>query len=65
MKQELESRMDTSAGLDAAPFTPNNDIAAACQLPIEIDPPIVDAGPVQQFQVFNLELLENYSGESL
>lgn len=57
--------MDTSAGLDAAPFTPDNDIAAACQLPIEIDPPIVDAGPVQQFQVFNLELLENYSGESL
>jgi hypothetical protein len=35
MKHELDSRMDTSAGLDAAPFTPNNEIVAACQPQID------------------------------
>jgi len=58
MKQELESRMDTSAGLDAAPFTPEHDPAPAGQPPIETDALIVGAGPVGLFQVFELGLLE-------
>jgi len=50
--------MDTSAGLDAAPFTPAHHPAPAGQPPIETDALIVGAGPVGLFQVFELGLLE-------
>ena len=50
--------MDTSAGLDAVPFTPEHDPAPAGQPPIETDALIVGAGPVGLFQVFELGLLE-------
>lgn len=57
MKQELESRMEPSAAIDAAPFTPNGE-AANDQAPIETDAVIIGAGPVGLFQVFELGLLE-------
>lgn len=56
MKQELDSRMETSTGLDASTSVPNN--ATANKTPIEADAVIVGAGPVGLFQVFELGLLE-------
>jgi len=49
MKQELESRMDSTLPPNAAP---------ADKAPIEADAVIVGAGPVGLFQVFELGLLE-------
>jgi len=57
MKQELDSRMDTSNGANAAPLSPDTP-AAAARGPIETDAVIVGAGPVGLFQVFELGLLE-------
>lgn len=51
MKQEIDKRMETSAGLNAP--TTNADKA-----PIETDAVIIGAGPVGLFQVFELGLLE-------
>jgi thioredoxin reductase (NADPH) len=56
MKQELDSRMKTSTGLDASTSVPNN--TTANKAPIEADAVIVGAGPVGLFQVFELGLLE-------
>ena len=56
MKQELDSRMETSTGLDASTSVPNN--ATSNKTPIEADAVIVGAGPVGLFQVFELGLLE-------
>src|SRR5450631_1048934 len=53
MKQELESRMETSVGNDLA--SPN---ANPQQAPVETDAVIIGAGPVGLFQVFELGLLE-------
>jgi thioredoxin reductase (NADPH) len=53
MKQELDSRMETSAGINASLPSANADKA-----PIETDAVIVGAGPVGLFQVFELGLLE-------
>ncbi|HJV73264.1 MAG TPA: NAD(P)/FAD-dependent oxidoreductase [Noviherbaspirillum sp.] len=55
MKQELDSRMDTSNGTNTS--TPNTTSTAAKD-PIETDAVIVGAGPVGLFQVFELGLLE-------
>ena len=57
MKQELDSRMDTSNGLGATPLAPET-AANADKGPIETDAVIVGAGPVGLFQVFELGLLE-------
>src|ERR1700740_3828670 len=51
MKQEIESRMETAAGITI--HTPGSN-----QGPIETDAVIVGAGPVGLFQVFELGLLE-------
>jgi thioredoxin reductase (NADPH) len=56
MKQELDSRMKTSA--DVSILTPNTGAAAAGKSPIETDAVIIGAGPVGLFQVFELGLLE-------
>lgn len=56
MKQELDSRMETSNGIKAAPAAPNSSAHAGG--PIETDAVIVGAGPVGLFQVFELGLLE-------
>ena len=53
MKQELDSRMETSNGISAS--TPNSNAGKG---PIETDALIVGAGPVGLFQVFELGLLE-------
>lgn len=56
MTQEIESRMETSAGSIAlTPIPPNT---ATGSTPIETDAVIVGAGPVGLFQVFELGLLE-------
>lgn len=56
MTQEIESRMETSAGSIAlTPIPPNT---ATGSNPIETDAVIVGAGPVGLFQVFELGLLE-------
>lgn len=56
MTQEIESRMETSAGSIAlTPIPPNTATGSA---PIETDAVIVGAGPVGLFQVFELGLLE-------
>jgi thioredoxin reductase (NADPH) len=57
MKQELDSRMDTSNGINASTKAPNT-AASAGKGPIETDAVIVGAGPVGLFQVFELGLLE-------
>jgi thioredoxin reductase (NADPH) len=57
MKQELDSRMDTSNGTNASTLTPNT-AANAGKGTIETDAVIVGAGPVGLFQVFELGLLE-------
>ena len=58
MKQELESRMETSAGVTLAIHTPGSQ-----QGPIETDAVIVGAGPVGLFQVFELGLTgKDWSG---
>jgi thioredoxin reductase (NADPH) len=57
MKQEIDSRMETSNGVTAAPQTPAT-AANAGKGPIETDAVIVGAGPVGLFQVFELGLLE-------
>jgi thioredoxin reductase (NADPH) len=57
MKQELDSRMETSNGTNASTLTPNT-AANAGKGPIETDAVIVGAGPVGLFQVFELGLLE-------
>ncbi|MEN3292283.1 MAG: thioredoxin reductase [Burkholderiales bacterium] len=57
MKQEIDSRMETSNGVTAAPQTPAA-AANAGKGPIETDAVIVGAGPVGLFQVFELGLLE-------
>jgi len=57
MKQELDSRMKTSIGIDASTQVPNTTNAAGKE-PIETDAVIVGAGPVGLFQVFELGLLE-------
>ncbi|MEO8407538.1 MAG: NAD(P)/FAD-dependent oxidoreductase [Oxalobacteraceae bacterium] len=56
MKQELDSRMETSAGTLASTRIP--PLTAASTAPIETDAVIVGAGPVGLFQVFELGLLE-------
>jgi thioredoxin reductase (NADPH) len=59
MKQELDSRMDTSAqGVTQNTRTPGTVPASAGNGPIETDAVIVGAGPVGLFQVFELGLLE-------
>lgn len=57
MKQELNSRMDTSNGINASTLAPNT-AQGADKGPIETDAVIVGAGPVGLFQVFELGLLE-------
>jgi thioredoxin reductase (NADPH) len=57
MKQEIDSRMETSNGVTAAPQTPAT-AANGGKGPIETDAVIVGAGPVGLFQVFELGLLE-------
>jgi thioredoxin reductase (NADPH) len=57
MKQEINSRMDTSNGANASTLAPNTTSAAG-KSPIETDAVIVGAGPVGLFQVFELGLLE-------
>jgi thioredoxin reductase (NADPH) len=57
MKQELDSRMDTSNGINASTKAPNT-AASAGKGPIETDAVIIGAGPVGLFQVFELGLLE-------
>jgi thioredoxin reductase (NADPH) len=57
MKQEIDSRMETSNGVTAAPQTPATAANAGKGL-IETDAVIVGAGPVGLFQVFELGLLE-------
>lgn len=57
MKQELETRMETSASLQTAPAVMNIDTTPPGP-PIETDAVIVGAGPVGLFQVFELGLLE-------
>ncbi len=57
MKQELDSRMETSRGVHASIQAPDN-AANATKGPIEADAVIVGAGPVGLFQVFELGLLE-------
>jgi len=54
MKQELDSRMETTADIS----TPKTANAAPAKGPIETDAVIVGAGPVGLFQVFELGLLE-------
>lgn len=56
MKQELDSRMKTSA--DVSIPAPNAAAATAGKGPIETDAVIIGAGPVGLFQVFELGLLE-------
>jgi thioredoxin reductase (NADPH) len=56
MKQELDSRMDISNGVNASTQVPTTAVAAGG--PIEADAVIVGAGPVGLFQVFELGLLE-------
>jgi thioredoxin reductase (NADPH) len=56
MKQELDSRMKTSA--DVSILAPNAAATAAGKGPIETDAVIIGAGPVGLFQVFELGLLE-------
>jgi thioredoxin reductase (NADPH) len=56
MKQELESRMETSAGSIASNSVPHQTVSG--KAPIETDAVIVGAGPVGLFQVFELGLLE-------
>jgi len=56
MKQDLDSRMETSNGLSASPAAPTT--TATSGNPIETDAVIVGAGPVGLFQVFELGLLE-------
>ena len=56
MKQELESRMETSAGTIASTSVPHQ--TASGKAPVETDAVIVGAGPVGSFQVFELGLLE-------
>jgi thioredoxin reductase (NADPH) len=56
MKQELDSRMDISNGVNASTQAPANVLATGG--PIEADAVIVGAGPVGLFQVFELGLLE-------
>ena len=57
MKQELDSRMETSNGINASPAAPATS-ADTSRGPIEADAVIVGAGPVGLFQVFELGLLE-------
>lgn len=57
MKQEFDSRMETSAGLEASNLAPNTTPGSA-NAPIEADAVIIGAGPVGLFQVFELGLLE-------
>jgi thioredoxin reductase (NADPH) len=57
MKQEIDSRMDTSNGVTASIQTPGTADTAA-KGPIETDAVIIGAGPVGLFQVFELGLLE-------
>jgi thioredoxin reductase (NADPH) len=57
MKQEFDSRMETSNGVNTSTLAPNT-AATAGQGPIETDAVIVGAGPVGLFQVFELGLLE-------
>lgn len=56
MKQELISRMKTSAGTIASTSVPHPTLSG--KTPIETDAVIVGAGPVGLFQVFELGLLE-------
>lgn len=56
MKQELNSRMETSADIIASTSAPRSTTAG--KTPIETDAVIVGAGPVGLFQVFELGLLE-------
>jgi thioredoxin reductase (NADPH) len=58
MKQEPDSRMDTSASINASPLTSHTTNIASGKNPIETDAVIVGAGPVGLFQVFELGLLE-------
>lgn len=58
MKQELDSRMETTTGRDPSPSSIPPDAAATPSGPIETDAVIVGAGPVGLFQVFELGLLE-------
>jgi thioredoxin reductase (NADPH) len=58
MKQELDSRMETTAGRDPFPSSIPPGAAATPAGPIETDAVIVGAGPVGLFQVFELGLLE-------
>lgn len=57
MKQELNSRMETSNGINASTQVPDTANKAG-KGPIETDAVIVGAGPVGLFQVFELGLLE-------
>jgi thioredoxin reductase (NADPH) len=57
MKQELDSRMETSNGVNASTLAPTTSPASG-KGPIEADAVIVGAGPVGLFQVFELGLLE-------
>ncbi len=57
MKQELNSRMETSNGINASTQVPATANSAG-NGPIETDAVIVGAGPVGLFQVFELGLLE-------
>lgn len=56
MKQELESRTETSAGTIASTSIPHPTVSS--KAPVETDAVIVGAGPVGLFQVFELGLLE-------
>jgi thioredoxin reductase (NADPH) len=56
MKQEIDSRMETSA--DLSPIAPHTAATASGKGSIETDAVIVGAGPVGLFQVFELGLLE-------
>jgi thioredoxin reductase (NADPH) len=56
MKQEIDSRMETSAGLQPSSVAPTSTKTAGG--PIETDAVIIGAGPVGLFQVFELGLLE-------
>lgn len=58
MKQEFDSRMETSAGIDASTLNPNAAGASSGKKPIDADAVIIGAGPVGLFQVFELGLLE-------
>jgi thioredoxin reductase (NADPH) len=57
MKQEFNSRMETSNGMNASTQIPNSSSSTG-KGPIETDAVIVGAGPVGLFQVFELGLLE-------